>query len=447
MNRLTEKRKTGLSSKLIRTIIFVVVFFAGCTPSEASPTPAPFSMSVTPATSVPVIDPPVVEQTETLPAATAVPQVIASTTTPRPPTVTPLPSATPAGQLGPDTFPIDVNPLTGLQLSDPVVLEQRPVAIKISNFPDCVRPQDGIARADIVFEHYAEGGTTRFTALYLSQGAAQIGSVRSARMIDLEIPAMYQAMFGFSGASGGVKLRLEESDFFERIISPDFEPGHPAFYRKPIADIVCELAEHTLFTGTDRLWTTTTERGLNERTEVLGTAFNAAIPAGGQPALELIVRYTASFVYWNYNVDAGVYFRSNNGATHRDGLDGQPVSAANVIVLLANHLTTDIIEDFVGYNRTTGEGGNYSVEIQIWGGGRALLFRDGQVFDINWSRWERNRPFVFTDSEGNLVPLKPGVTWYQLAASETPVEQLSPGVWRFTPPRPSSGPSFLTPNP
>lgn len=378
------------------------------------------------------------------PVARDTPAVIAATLTPPPAVATPPPTATPAGQIGPAVFPDDVNPLTGLAVADPAVLERRPLAIKISNFPDCVRPQDGIARADVVFEHYAEGGTTRFTAVYLGRDAPRAGSVRSARLIDLEIPAMYQTMFGFSGASGGVKQRLENSDFFERVISPDFEPGHPAFFRKPIDAIACDLLEHTLFTSTDRLWDATAERGLNTRTAIPGSVFNDAVPVGGQSATDITLRYVGSFVFWGYNAATGTYTRSNNGAVHTDGLDGQPVAAANVVALFANHVTTDILEDFVGYNRDTGAGGNYSVEIQIWGEGRAMLFRDGQVFDLHWARWERNRPPVFTDDAGTIVPFKPGVTWFQLMPLDTAIEQESVGVWKLTPPRPSPVPVFPT---
>ena len=71
------------------------------------------------------------------------------TNTDRPPTSTPFPntpSATLAPTLtlepsptptwiGPEVFPPDVNPLTGLQVSDPSLLDRRPVMIKVSNYP------------------------------------------------------------------------------------------------------------------------------------------------------------------------------------------------------------------------------------------------------------------------------------------------------------------------
>ncbi|MGQ9516807.1 MAG: DUF3048 domain-containing protein, partial [Anaerolineae bacterium] len=97
-------------------------------------------------------------------------------------------------------------PLTGEVVTDLTKLERRPLAIKISNAPSIVRPQAGLDKADVVFEHVAEADLTRFTAIYLCQDAEKVGSVRNARLIDLEIPAMLKSLFAFYGASRGVKL-------------------------------------------------------------------------------------------------------------------------------------------------------------------------------------------------------------------------------------------------
>ncbi|MEN9564193.1 MAG: hypothetical protein RIR73_2437, partial [Chloroflexota bacterium] len=60
------------------------------------------------------------------------------------------------------------NPLTGLPVSDPSFLQRRPLAIKIANSPDYVRPQSGLTLADVVYEYYIEWGDTRFIAIFYS---------------------------------------------------------------------------------------------------------------------------------------------------------------------------------------------------------------------------------------------------------------------------------------
>jgi Protein of unknown function (DUF3048) N-terminal domain len=112
------------------------------------------------------------------------------------------------------------DPLTGLAVSDPSVLDRRPLAIKIANFPRHVRAaQTGLSLADNVWEHYAEGGTTRFTAIFLSQGPDRIGNVRSARLLDTYLGQAYQAMLVASGSSDGTLNRLRKTDFFKRVIA------------------------------------------------------------------------------------------------------------------------------------------------------------------------------------------------------------------------------------
>jgi hypothetical protein len=393
--------------RLFATFCLLSICLFGCQaqPSASTPIASPFASSTftspSPtytaiATSMPTSRPPTATATATMTAS---------------PTVTVEPTAN--GQIGPNSYPDAVNPLTGLVVSDPTVLQRRPLAIKISNFPFCVRPQAGLGKADLVFEHYAEGGTTRFTAIFYSQEARLVGSVRSARLIDLEIPAMYDAMFAFSGVSDGGKKRFAAVDFFERIISPDFEPYHPAFWRRS-GQNQCEAREHTLFTNTAKLWETTTNRNLNHAPHIQGIAFNATSPAGGQAAQTLAVKYMGSSVFWRYDTQKGLYRRSNDGSKQTDQLDGTAINAANIVVIFVNHVVTDIIEDFVGYNRVTKKGGHYGLELQWWGNGGAWVLRDGQRFEVRWQRLERNQPALLLTTDGHIFPLKPGVTWYQL---------------------------------
>ncbi|GBD09769.1 Putative lipoprotein YerB [Candidatus Thermoflexus japonica] len=327
-------------------------------------------------------------------------------------TPTPSPAATPtppsAGSI--NEFPPDVNPLTGLRVSDPAVLKRRPLAIKISNYPPVVRPQSGVDLADLVFEHYAEGGVTRFTAIYLGQDAEPVGSVRSARLIDLEIPAMFKAILAYSGASAGVNARIRASDFVERALSPDFGVGAPIFWRIPREGVA---VEHTLFTSTRRLWEEATRRGINTPQDLRGMRFSEQPPAGGQPVSTFIVPYRVEPVTWRYDPGSGRWLRWTAGQPHMDALTGRQLSAANVAVVYAHHQTTDILEDRLG---------NYSIEIQIWGSGPVRIFRDGRMYEGQWQRFRREDMLHFVDAQGQPIPLKPGNTWFELVPLDMRVQ-------------------------
>jgi hypothetical protein len=82
---------------------------------------------------------------------------------------------------------IPIISLTGLPFPDEAARNRRNLIVKISNYPEIVRPQYGLSAADIVFEYEAEGGVTRFAAIFRSQSPGRIGSIRSARLVDIEL--------------------------------------------------------------------------------------------------------------------------------------------------------------------------------------------------------------------------------------------------------------------
>jgi len=324
-----------------------------------------------------------------------------------PPTETPTP--TPLSSPTPTPTPTNICPLTGQPVDDLKVLERRPIAVKISNIPD-VRPQSGLAFADIVYEHLTEGGITRFTAIFLCHDAERIGSIRSARLIDLEIPIFYGAFFVYSGACPEVTRMLDNSDFAEYTLSE--WRGDPGFYRIKEPG---RAYEHTLFTDTELLWSIAEERGWNERQEINNMAFSEEPPPGGSPARTIFIPYHRKYsdVRYEYDEDKEAYLRFVTGEPHKDALTGEQLAVRNVVIVYVNHVETLIVEDALG---------SRSVQIQLWGEGRALVCRDGRVYEARWVRPNRPDPLRIVDAEGNLFPFKPGNTWFQLVPLDMEVE-------------------------
>ena len=95
------------------------------------------------------------------------------------PSATPSPTIPPIVRLIPQNFPEYANPLTGLAILDPEVINRKPVIVKISNYPHSVRPQWGLSLADHAFEYYLEDGLTRFAAVFFSNDASKVGPIRS----------------------------------------------------------------------------------------------------------------------------------------------------------------------------------------------------------------------------------------------------------------------------
>ena len=317
--------------------------------------------------------------------------------------------------IGPDSFPPGVNPLTGLLAPQQEYLSQPPVIAKISNAPPLVRPQAGIGAADLVFEHYAEGGLTRFSAVFHGQRPERVGSIRSARLIDYELMPMYQGILAFSGASAGVEERLYTSEFPERLYKGVLM-GWPYYWRDD--DIPMP---HNLFTNTAALSRLAAEQGVADPPALRGMAFQLEPPPNpAGPAQRADIRYAATRVQWRYDAETGRYRRSADGLGHFDASTLEQISAANVVVIYAEHTFTDIVE-----SQWQGKL-SFSIEIRLWFEGDAVLLRDGQQYPARWVRPTREDLIGLRAPDGSLLPLKPGNTWFQvvrLPEQQTPQEE------------------------
>lgn len=342
--------------------------------------------------------------TDNLPASPAPDATVqpASTATPAPtPTSEPSPTVDMAALTEDATLPAGVSPFTGLLVDNPELLERMPAAVKISNSP-IARPQSGLSKADVVVEHLAEGGITRFTAIFHSQDAERIGSVRSARLIDLEIPVLFDAFLVYSGAHGEVNRQIEDSDFGDRTLSDDRDD--PGFYRLEIAG---RAYEHTLFTDSDLLQEVAADKGWTTPPRYRGWQWSEQPPRLAQRARSITIPYSAEYsdVTYRYDPASSAYLRSTLGEAQMDELSDEQLAADNVAVLYVNHVPTLIVEDLLG---------STSVQIQLWGEGRMQLFRDGTLQEGKWLRPRREDPLLFVDEAMQPLELKPGNVWIQI---------------------------------
>jgi len=409
VNRISRRKEIRAVSLLFILLLFGLTL-AACDIELNAPVATPTSRIPVPAAN-PTDEPnpsktPTVELKEAVeePTSTKIPPTttIRPSQEPTPETTAPIP-----GMIGPDTFPDDVNPLTGQVVNDPALLARRPLAIKLSNNAR-VRPQSGLNRADLVFEHLTEGGITRFTAIYYGADVDKVGSIRSGRLIDLELPIMYDAAFGYSGSSIQLHWMFARSIFFDRIVSTGF--AHGGFERISDPNNPAERFEDTLYTSTGTLHWILDQRGQDTQPEFAnGMAFHPDPPAGGVDASNVEIRYPATNVFWYHSPGLGGYQRWSDGIPHLDANSGAQLFFQNIVIVKAPHLDTEIIED---------SGGSPSIQIQIWGEGPATIYRDGQRYDGIWRRLDNRHMLTFHTIEGDLLPLSPGKTFFEVVPDD-----------------------------
>lgn len=357
------------------------------TPISSTPTPEPQVVSF--ATDVPATPTPI----SSLAGPTALPET--PTHTPIPVTATFTP--TPAPTLPPR--PENENPLTGLLVDDPTVLQRRPVHVRVGNDPGA-RPQVGLNEADLVYEEVVEWWVTRFTAVYLSRAPEMVAPIRSARLINTQLTQQFDAALVNSGGSDGVRWELSQLPIVN--LDEYFWP-QPYFYRENQGwqtRLAVNLVDaHQLME----------REGMSTVVPLRGFVFSDE-PMGGDPAQVIAIPYPkrTSLTEWRYDPDSGRYLRWVSAEPLVDFATSQHISAANVIIYYADHLPTEIVED---------SNGATSIRIIVNGEGRARVCRDGVIIEGLWRTNGTQTPeFVFPN--GQPIPLKRGNSWIEVIPND-----------------------------
>lgn len=321
------------------------------------------------------------------------PTPIRPTDTPLPPTDTPTPTATIPPRPG------NENPLTGLSVDDPLVLQRRPVHVRIGNDP-AARPQAGLSDADLVYEEVVEWWVTRYTAVYLSKAPQTVAPIRSARLINTQLTQQYGAALVNSGGSDGVRWELSQLPIVN--LDEYFWP-QPYFYREN------EGWQTRLAVNLEAAHQLMEREGMEAPVLLRGFVFSDESMTG-DPAETILIPYPkrSSLVEWRYDPDSGRYLRWVSGEPMVDFANNLQISAANVIVYYAEHLPTDIVED---------SNGATSIRIIVNGEGRAQVFRDGVVVEGLWLTDGSQTPIIVF-ANGEPIPLKRGNSWIEVVPTD-----------------------------
>ena len=298
-----------------------------------------------------------------------------------------------------------LNPLTGLPLNG-VGQGVRPIIVCINN-DYAARPQYGTSQADVMYEYIMEGfGITRFSGIFLGESPEQIGPVRSARLINYYLGAIYNAGLACSGASDGVRYLLKHQAPFP-YLDVDLDDRSNTLYSVSLG----KDYRTRLRTSVAKLRRWLADWGVEEPARLRGFTFGGAA-GGGVPATNIAIPYpsaTGSQAAFAYDAGRGLYLRSMGGGPHLDGNTGAQIGVENVVVQYVPHEVTDIVEDTLG---------SRSIRLNLFGQGRAVVFRDGNAYAGTWRSDSRgDTPRFYTD-DGAEVPLKPGKTWISVVPGD-----------------------------
>ncbi len=292
---------------------------------------------------------------------------------------------------------------------------RRPLAVMIENHSEA-RPQSGLSSADVVYEAVAEGGITRFMALfYCNLGDIQVGPVRSARTYYIDWLSEYDALYAHVGGANtpGPADALGQIIKFDIKDLNQFSIGFPTFWRDyqrlghPVA------TEHTMYSTTQKLWAIGAKRGWTA-TDSAGLRWDKNFAswkfADGKPNSGQTLKIETPFwesqadykVMWNYDGGCNCYKRENGGAAHNDLNKNVQLQPKNVVIRFMKESPAND-----GYE------GNAHRLYGNKGQGQALFLMNGQVIKGKWVKADRLSREKFYDESNKEISFVRGQIWLQ----------------------------------
>jgi hypothetical protein len=309
---------------------------------------------------------------------------------------------------------------------------RRPLAVMIENHEES-RPQSGLIDSDIVYETVAEGGITRFMALFYCQASAYesiIGPVRSVRTYFLDWASEYNfplyTHVGGANTPGPANALGQIVDYGWSAANDinQFSVGYPTFWRDYERLGRTVATEHTMYSTTEKLWAVAEKRGYtNEDPEgedwqdgfqTWSFAKDEAKFADRGDMASIDYNFWDKPEYevsWQYDKENNLYKRFNDGQPHKDLNVDEQLTARNVVIQFA---TERMAND--GYP------GNIHLLYGTIGKGQALIFKDGQVEKGTWSKAKRTARTTYYDSKGKEIKFNPGRIWLSVLPIDTEVD-------------------------
>lgn len=293
------------------------------------------------------------------------------------------------------------SPLTGLQV-DPTLANRPVTGIMIEN-STFARPQSGLQDAGVVYEAIAEGGITRFMALFQDSRPQYIGPVRSLRPYYIDFAAPFQASIVHVGGS---------PDALSTVRNGNYRDLDQFFNSNYFSRISARDAPHNVYTSFDRL------DALNQSKGYSASQFNIwlrkadkKLAAPTAKTIDIKISSPDFYSHYDYDATTNSYNRSEGGAPHLEltsDADGTGVQIHPKVVVAL----------IMAY--TIADDGQHSVYADT-GSNTAYIFQDGAVIKGSWSKADSASQIQFLDAAGAPLKINAGQTWLTLVADPSKI--------------------------
>lgn len=298
--------------------------------------------------------------------------------------------------------------------------KKHPLAIMVENHTDA-RPQAGINKASIIYEAIAEGGITRYLALYGTYESDQVGPVRSARTYYIDWLRGYNAYYAHVGGNIDALDKIQ----VEKILDLDQFRYSSPYWRDTSFRVA---SEHTMFVSTPKLRAIAAENNYTTANNFTIYKFKDDPSADSiiGKALPEAQKITVNFGNANYNVvfdfdkQTDSYNRSIGAKADLDRLTKEQITAKNIVVMTVKRQSTVTKINEQGWNMDT------------IGEGTAKIYIDGKEILGKWKKSSATDREIFYDEAGKEIIFNRGKLWICVTPPEATVtSQITPSA---TPP-------------
>lgn len=328
------------------------------------------------------------------------------------------------------------SPLNGVLYSKEqmaYLLKRRPLGVMIENHTEA-RPQSGLFNADIIYEAVAEGGITRFLAVFWSVfDDFIVGPVRSARTYYLDWISEYDGLYAHVGGAhcdaqtgegcqnGAPADALGQINRYGIKSLNQFYIGFPTYWRDYERLGRRVATEHTVYSTPDKLWVEAKERGWEAvdsegedwQEDFTPWRFKDDVSLASRPETQNI-----EFVFWEghgdyrvrweYDKQENIYKRFNGGQSHKDLNNDQQMAAKNVVIqFMSERQASD------GYPN------NLHLLYGTIGQGKVIVFQDGRQIEGKWVKKDRKSRTIFYDAAGKEIEFNHGQIWIEILSIGT----------------------------
>jgi len=280
--------------------------------------------------------------------------------------------------------------------------DRHPLGIMIENHLDA-RPQLGLFAASIIYEAIAEGGITRFLAIYGPRGAEKIGPVRSARTYYVDWIHEYNGYYAHVGGNFDALEKIKK----DGVLDLD-QFSNPAAYWRDYSRKVS--SEHTMYTSTAKLYSAASDKKYSTANDFTPFKFKTEPTLEVRPAAQTIAISFGNATYnvgYTYDRTNNQYLRELASKAHIDAASNTQLAAKNVVVQIVKRSSTVTAINEQGWMMNT------------VGSGEASVFQDGKEIKATWKKDnEASRTRFFDKATGAEIQFNPGQTWIEILSPD-----------------------------